>query len=214
MTNVSNYFKSIAINWQLSWQQKGFRNKLFAALFFTAILVVCSPYFFQYIEHRKGFIFNDPILNLVPPYDMYLLIFFLLWSNAFLLLTIAFKKPSIFLTFLISYILLSIVRGISIFLFPLETPPGIINLTDPLTNYFYGANFITKDLFFSGHASTLFLIFLCHDKKPIKYYTLFSCIGMSILVLVQHIHYSIDVIFAFPFTYLCYKSAKLIILRT
>ena len=214
MSNVSSYFKSAAINWQLSWQQKGFRYKLFIALFFIALLFIFSPYFFQYIEQRKGFIFNDAILNLLPHYDMYILIFFLLWSNAFLILVEAIKKPAIFLTFLTSFIILSVARALTIFLFPLEAPQGIINLTDPLTNYFYGANFITKDLFFSGHTATLFLMFLCHDKKLIKYYTLTSCLCLSILLLIQHIHYSVDVIFAFPFSFLCYKGAKFIILRT
>jgi hypothetical protein len=214
MSKVNGYFKNAAINWQLSWQQKGFRYKLFTILFFIALLIIFSPYFFQYIEHRKGFIFNDAILNMLPNYDMYILIFFLLWSNAFLILLAAIRNPSILLSFLTSFILLSVARALSIFLFPLEAPEGIINLTDPLSNYFYGANFITKDLFFSGHASTLFIMFLCHDKKLTKYYTLISCLCLSILLLIQHIHYSIDVIFAFPFAYLCYISAKFIISKT
>src|SRR5665811_2116514 len=85
----------------------------------------------------------------------------LIWSSAFFMLITIIKNPSIFLTFLIAYLLLSILRALSIFLFPLEAPLGIINLIDPLTNYFYGVPFITKDLFFSGHVSMLFLMYLC-----------------------------------------------------
>lgn len=211
MGEFSDYFKSISLNWQSAWQQKSFRYKLYIGIFFITIIIICSPYFFQYIEKRKGFTFNDAVLNLLPTYDMYLLIFILIWGNALLMLITAIKKPYAFLTFLIGYIILCFARALSIFLFPLEAPLGIINLTDPLTNYFYGVNFITKDLFFSGHTSTLFLIFLCQDSKRFKYYTLVSCLCVSLLVLIQHIHYSIDVLFAFPFTYVSYRSAKSIV---
>lgn len=212
MSTVRRYFKNTSLNWQLSWQQKSFRYKLFAGIFLITIILICAPYFFQYIGKRKGLLFNDALLNLIPAYNVYILIFILIWSSAFFMLITAIKNPSIFLTFLIAYVLLCILRALSIFLFPLEAPLGIINLTDPLTNYFYGVPFITKDLFFSGHAATLFLMYLCQHNKLIKYYTLTSCLCVSILVLIQHIHYSIDVLFAFPFAYICYRSAKYITL--
>ena len=214
MSKVNSYFKSSALNWELAWQLKNFRHKLFIGIFFLVVILVCSPFFFQYIEKRNGFLFNDPLLKLFPSYNVYILIFILVWSNVLLMFFVSIKMPSLFLTFLISYVFLSFVRWLSIFLFPLEPPPGMIELIDPLSNYFYGVNFITKDLFFSGHTATLFLMFLCQSNKIIKNYTLISCLFIAILVLLQHIHYSIDVIFAFPFTYLCYKSAKFIILRT
>ena len=212
MSKIRSYFTTAGLNWQVSWQEKKFRNKIFAGTFLITIILICLPFFFQYIEKRKGLLLNDKILILVPAYNVYLLIFILVWSNAVLMLRTVIKKPSVFLTFLFAYILLFIARVITIFLIPLETPPGIINLTDPLTNYFYGVSFITKDLFFSGHVSTLFLIYLCQDNKFIKFFTLISCIFVSILVLIQHIHYSIDVIFAFPFAYICYRTAKYITL--
>lgn len=210
MSSVNKYFKTTRLNWKLSWQEKSFRYKLFAAVFFIIIILICYPFFFQYIQKRKGILFNDPLLNLIPAYDVYILIFILVWSCAFLMLITAIKNPGILLTFLISYIFLSIARGLSMFLFPLEPPIDIINLIDPLSNHFYGVPFISKDLFFSGHASTLFLIFLCQNTKPRKYYSLVSCLCVSILVLVQHIHYTVDILFAFPFAYLCYRCAKYI----
>jgi hypothetical protein len=212
MSSIRSYFATAALNWQIAWKEKKFRNKIFIGLVFIIGILICLPFFFQYIEKRKGFRFNDVILNNIPAYNVYLLVFILVWTNAFLMLRTIIKKPSVFLTFLFSYILLFIARAVTIFLIPLETPPNIINLTDPLTNYFYGENFITKDLFFSGHVSTLFMIYLCQDNKSIKIFTLFSCLCVSILVLIQHIHYTIDVIFAFPFAYICYRSAKYITL--
>ena len=208
MSVIKTYFQISVINWQLSWKQKKFRVIVITGILLLSIILISAPHYFQFIQKRSGVLFRDEILNHIPAYNVYIPIFFLVWSSAFLLLIGIIKRPSVFKIFLISYVFLFLLRWISIFLFPLETPPGIIDLIDPLTNYFYGVSFITKDLFFSGHVSTLFLMFLCQRNRIFKYYTLIASICIGILVLIQHIHYSIDVIFAFPFTYLCYGSAK------
>ena len=207
---MGNYFSSVRINWSLAWRHKDFRYKAFSAILLMSVILSCFPVFFQYIENRKGAVLNDPVLQWIPVHDVYLFLFILVWSCALLILIAAVRSPSVFLTFLLAYILLSLTRMASIFLFPLEPPAGIISLVDPLTNHFYGARFVTRDLFFSGHVSTGFLMYLCHREKFSKYYTLISCCIVSILVLVQHIHYSVDVLFAFPIAYVCYRCAKVI----
>src|SRR5690349_14444397 len=99
---------------------------------------------------------------------------------------------------------------LTITLVPLDPPVGIIHLKDPLTSLTYGGRqlFITKDLFFSGHTSNLFMIYLCLQKKRDKQFALLATIVIATLVLVQHIHYSIDVIVAFIFTYALVKSSE------
>jgi hypothetical protein len=88
---------------------------------------------------------------------------------------------------------------------PLNPPEGLIPLIDPISNLAYGrAEYITKDLFFSGHTSSQFLIFLCLTNKGDKMIALFSAILVGSMVLIQHVHYSIDVLAAPVFTYGCY----------
>lgn len=205
---VTSYFDNSKRNWQLCWRNKNFRYKLLAGIFLITCVIIIAPFFFQYIEKRKGIIVNDVILNFIIPHDVSTMVFILIWSSFFLMFITAIKNPEILLTFLICYVILCSFRYITIFLFPLEAPPGIINLIDPLSNTFYGGTFITKDLFFSGHTATLFVIYLCHRKKIIKYYSLIASVLVGILVLVQHIHYSFDVLFAFPFAYISYRIAK------
>jgi hypothetical protein len=176
-----------------------------------AIILICLPYFFQYIEQRNGIVLSDEVLYKVAPYDVSTLIFILIWSSSFFMLLTAVKKPGIFLTFLIAYVILCLCRIGTILLFPLEAPQGLIELTDPLSNSFYGTPFITKDLFFSGHVSTLFLMYLCQSNRVLRYYTMIASILVAILVLVQHIHYTIDVLFAFPFAYACFITSKKLI---
>jgi membrane-associated phospholipid phosphatase len=101
-------------------------------------------------------------------------------------------------------------RILTISILPLNPPAGIITLKDPIANIAYGGNgiFITKDLFYSGHTGNMFLFFLCLQHKWDKIIALAASFIVGILVMVQHIHYSIDVIAAFIFTYFIYLGAK------
>ena len=112
--------------------------------------------------------------------------------------------------FLWSFILITLSRFTTIQLFPLNPPDGLIPLKDPLTNFFYGGTdrFIRKDLFYSGHTSSQFLIFLTLTKKWDKRAALLSSLLIGTFVLVQHIHYTIDVLAAYIITYLIFRIAK------
>ena len=107
-------------------------------------------------------------------------------------------------------IFITLTRILTISIIPLEPPTGLIILKDPLTSLSYGGKgiFITKDLFFSGHTSNLFMFYLCLQKKRDKQFALFTSLLVGSLVLVQHVHYSIDVIGAIIFTYLLVKYSK------
>ncbi len=94
---------------------------------------------------------------------------------------------------------------ISISIVALNPPVGLIPLTDPLTGVFYGQAIITKDLFFSGHITTVMLIFLCLEKKTDKIIAFFSIIAIAILLVIQHIHYTIDILAAPVITYTVYR---------
>ena len=91
------------------------------------------------------------------------------------------------------------------YLLPLEPPVKMIILNDPFVEFFGTGQTLTKDLFFSGHTATLFILFLVSEKKIIKTVFLISTIAVAISVLLQHVHYTIDVFAAVFFTYACYK---------
>jgi hypothetical protein len=75
-------------------------------------------------------------------------------------------------------------------------------LHDPLAEFFiYGENMpITKDLFFSGHTATMVFVcfFLPTTRERVIAITL-SLLLVSLL-LIQHVHYSLDVAAAPLFT--------------
>ena len=198
---------SLKSSWSI-WGDRNFRIKLIISVILAIILLAFLPFFFQIIEKRKGLSLNDPILAILTAQDVSIGVFFIIWSSALFLLTTILYHPKQFLTFLTGYIIITCMRLMTIYFLPLEPPPGLIPLKDPLSNSFYGASFITKDLFFSGHTSTLFLIVLCLQKQWQRIYSGFGVCVLAVLLLVQHVHYTIDVIFAFPFTYISYLLGR------
>ena len=191
-----------------AWEDKTFRIKLISVGLFVVTALICLTFFFPVIERRHGVFIQDTLLTALKPMDVSLPVFFIIWTSALLMILTMIRNPVQMMLFLFSYGLITFLRMATIYSFPLEAPAGLIALKDPLSNLFYGSTFVTKDLFFSGHASTLFLIGLCQDKKWSRLYCLTGVCVLSVLLLVQHVHYTIDVIFAFPFTYICYLMGK------
>ena len=143
----------------------------------------------------------------IPSMDMSLPVFLCIWASALLLFWRLLYKPQVLLNFLIGYIFLTLLRFATILLFPLEPPANLIALADPIANYFYGeGGYITKDLFFSGHTSTLILIFLNLEKKTDRIFSFIACVLLAIFLLIQHVHYTIDVLAAPFFTYLIWVA--------
>jgi PAP2 superfamily C-terminal len=203
-------FRDITIKerWRIAFANKIFKQ-IFLITFIVLILVlIFLPHFFQYIERRDGIVLHDFILQRIKPRDVSALIFFIIWTVTILMIIRAVKNPNIFIVLLTSFTLLTISRIISIYFFALNAPTGLIVLKDPLSNFFYGTAFITKDLFYSGHTATMFLMFLCLEKKIDKWIALTASFFVGILVLVQHVHYSIDVLVAPFFTYIIYRLAR------
>jgi len=195
--------------WQEAWQTPGFRRKIVTGLPLLIIMLSFFPFFFQYIEKRSGMVLQDPLLQLIPPHNVSVALFIVIWSITLLSIFRAARNPQMFLTYLWAFILLSAFRIMTITLVPLDAPAGLIGLADPLSNFFYGSQkFVTKDLFFSGHTSAVFLQCLCIPGKQDKRVTMIGTMVVAVLLLVQHIHYTLDVVAAFLFAWIAYSIAK------
>ncbi|MBV9988997.1 MAG: hypothetical protein JO301_15060 [Chitinophagaceae bacterium] len=203
---------SIALTWKQAWSDKRFRTITTAGSILLLIILASLPFFFSWIEQRPGFTMNDRLLQLIPARDVSVPTFIIIWSMTLFLWLRCVQEPWIFVVALVSFILLTLTRMISISLVPLEPPPGLIPLKDPLSSIFYGGPhvFITRDLFFSGHTSMQLMMFFAFKKKGDKLLALLSSLSIGTLVLVQHVHYTIDVAAAFVCTYfICYAARKI-----
>ncbi|WP_447640216.1 MULTISPECIES: phosphatase PAP2-related protein [Chitinophagaceae] len=201
--------KSVALGWQSALKISQYKTALFIGLLLVGALVMCLPAFFHVIQLRPGHQINDAFVNALPAVDLSIPIFVVLWSVISLALLRSLQNPRQFLVTLYAMIFLLLFRYLSISLVALEPPVGLIPIVDPVSNLTYGhADFITKDLFFSGHTSSMFLSFLCLHRRPEKTFALVATFVIAIFVLVQHVHYTIDVLAAPFFTYLSYRLSK------
>lgn len=193
-------------NWQASWPDKKFRIQFVLTFLFLALLLFSLSYFFAFIEAREGYRFNDVILNLSPPFDVSLYTFFIIYSAAILTIINVAPMPLLFLRAVQTYALILVFRLVTLYFTPLAAPENIIPLNDPfIEHFFYGQVRITKDLFFSGHVATVCLLYVVNPNKKLKWFYVCVIVLVSVLIMIQRVHYSFDVFAAPLFVWLAWK---------
>ncbi len=193
------------MSWKEFLKEKKRRFELLITFLLLLIVLTALTNFLNFVEARKGVELPDPLLNLFQPIDLTWLTFALIYISIVVAIVTLFKKPSRLVFAIQLYTFMVAVRIIAMYFMPLNPPSSMIVLNDPLVEYFGTGQTLTKDLFFSGHTATLFILFLISENKIIKKVFMISTIAVAISVILQHVHYSIDVFAAVFFTYTCYK---------
>jgi membrane-associated phospholipid phosphatase len=196
------------MNWKEFLKVKRNQVEFIITLLLLSIILTALTNFLNFIEARHGVVLPDPVLNFFNPIDLTWLTFALIYISIVVGIATLAKDPTRLLFTIQLYILMVAVRILAMYLLPLDPPAKIIILKDPLVEFFGTGQTLTKDLFFSGHTATLFILFLTSEKKTIKQIFLISTILVAFSVLLQHVHYTIDVVAAPFFTYACYKLLK------
>lgn len=197
---MKSFIKSSQFAWAEAWDSKSFRWSFIMALVVFLIFPWKADDYFQWIQGRKGTVLGDWVLEQIPAFDVSKLIFTIIYMSVIYLLITLIGRPKTFLWFAWAFNIETTFRFASIYLVALEPPLGLVDLHDPLAEIFiYGENMaITKDLFFSGHTATM--VFVAYFL-PTKLGRLIA-IGLTgmimVLLAIQHVHYSIDIIAA-PF---------------
>lgn len=196
------------MNWKEFLKVKRYQVEFIITLLVLSIILTALTNFLNFVEARHGVVLPDPVLNFFNPTDLTWLTFALIYISIVVGIATLAKDPTRLLFTIQLYILMVAVRILAMYLLPLDPPAKIIVLKDPLVESFRTGQTLTKDLFFSGHTATLFILFLTSEKKTIKQIFLISTILVAFSVLLQHVHYTIDVVAAPFFTYACYKLLK------
>lgn len=205
---MKKYFREIGEYWSKAWADKSLRNKVILGLCLNLAVFFCLPAFFNYAEGRDGTLMNDWLLNSIPSFNVSFAIALIICGSCAFFFFRTLTSPDIFITFLFSYVLLNLLRVTMIFFIPLNPPLHLIALSDPISNILYIGGFKTKDLFFSGHESVICLMGMCLVKKNDRIVMLIAAIVLAGLILVQHIHYTVDVVFAPLFSFVCFQMSK------
>ncbi|MCG3192315.1 MAG: hypothetical protein DIJKHBIC_01555 [Thermoanaerobaculia bacterium] len=150
------------------------------------------------VETRPGVRLPDPLLKLFSPVEVSWITFGLIYGAVILALSDLVRDPRRLMVAFRAYAILGACRFAGMWLTPLEAPEKIIVLRDPIVEFFTETQVLTRDLFFSGHTSLMFLLFLLAVKRGHRVAFLVATAGVAFCVLLQHVHYSVDV-FAAPF---------------
>ena len=194
--------------WRSALQGKSFRNEIIAS--FGALLVCAwvAPKIFQHIQNRQGKLIYDPVLEALPSVDLSVWIFTILYLLILICVLALLTQPNKFLITLQAYILLTLLRFNTMEFVPLEPPVNMIILADPFVEYFFYQETITKDLFFSGHTSILVLLGLGVPFRRLRIIVLSGAAVIGFMLLLQHAHYTIDVLAAPVFALLAHFGVK------
>jgi membrane-associated phospholipid phosphatase len=192
------------INWKKLFNDPALRNEFIL----TVILLIATVYSFSryliFNEARPGAIIDDPLLKHFNAINLNPLIFFTIYSSLLIGLVAFSFEPRQLMTAFQVYILMVLFRMLAMYLVPLDPPEGCIDLQDPVVFIMGTGKKIVKDLFFSGHTSTAFMLFQVAKNKYLKTYFLLATITVGICVILQKAHYTIDVYVGIIFSYVSY----------
>ena len=177
---------------------------IYVLLSAVVLLLFLAP-FFQLIQNKPGTSLSDPILNALPAFDLSIPIFILIYGMVLITIALNYSNPHFMLVALATYCTVNYFRIITIYLFTLEPPTGLVILQDPFVSLIAYENTFVKDLFFSGHIATLMVLVFPEPKPIFRYLKLAITLIVAILLLIQHIHYTIDILAAPLFSYVAYR---------
>jgi len=187
------------INWKNFLKGKRERFAFFFSFLLMVSLFFITGTLLDFNEARPGVIINDPILDLFNPINLNWITFFLIYSSIILAVIKVSPNPDIFTTACLAYSVMLCLRLITIFLLPLEPPATMIPLVDPIVSAFAKGSTPAKDLFFSGHTGTMIILLLSVQEKNLKRLFFVLTLLVGVAVILQHVHYTIDVFAAFFF---------------
>ena len=90
--------------WKFAWSQSAFKQLTIIGFFVLVVVLIAFPFFFNYIELREGYTFNDPILQLLPAANVSNIVFAIIWSMALLTIIRCIQQPQILIVFLWGFI--------------------------------------------------------------------------------------------------------------
>lgn len=204
--------KSICMNKWLQKYQPYIKDRKFListglALVLLAVGVVMTYFGIIYATERASSPVTDIILSNTPVFDLDALFLYgpVIFYSIIGIYIIFFEPKKIPFT-LKSIATFVIIRSLFISMTHIGPFPTHLQIAG---SGILGVFTTGSDLFFSSHTGLPFLMALVFwDNKHLRYLCLFSSILFAAVVLLAHLHYSIDVFAAFFITYTIFHLAE------
>ena len=200
-------------NWRTAWGIPIFREQFLTSIIALLVALVAIRLFLDFIETRPGVVLHDPILSFLPAVDLRLIAFSLVYSGMLLGFISLSLYPFSFLLAMRACVVLILARIVCLSLLPLDPPAGIIPFADPFIQLPDVRPVYTRDLFFSWHIALLSLFVYTARWRDMKLIFAAGALVISILLLLQHVEYTIDIVAAPCFAYMAYGVAKRLTIR-
>ncbi len=205
-----------------------YKGGIFAALAWRYFTYSAMMLFCILNEQIPAFKLNDRLISAISVIPFIAHHNYHIWLICYLppALWLMIKDVKKFIEFLYAGGIVSLLRGLTIFATTLgpvngrdinagrpvnELINGWIKIINPFSA-FSGDTwqvYLTKDLFFSGHTSSTFLLLLYTWKYPqIRPWTVAGHIIVVATVFLSHLHYTIDVIGGYAAAYIVYTFSE------
>jgi len=194
--------------WKKELADRRFRTVAIVTPVIIVITMVIFTRFLNFIELRPGIVLPDPFLALFNPIDISWFTFAVMYGSLITAIIYLAHHPRQLILAFISYLFMIYFRMPAMWSIPLEAPATILPLIDPMVSEVGVGRLMTKDLFFSGHTATIMIMYLSSPEKKWRMLFLILTTIVALAVLVQHVHYTVDVIAAPFFAYISFILAK------
>ena len=188
--------RRVATAWREAWSDASV--EIIATAVVVAVCSVAFSHVVTFVDARPGVVLVDPVLEYLPRADVTWFVFGAIYVSVVVGLLALLPHPGSVLLTLRLFAGMLVVRMAALYLLPLEPPPTMITLEDPIAHVVFGVTSSpTRDLFFSGHTATVFIVVLSARTPPMRALFAVATATVGLLVLVQRCHYTVDV-FAAP----------------
>lgn len=204
MQRVIKWRNTILQNWKEASEDEAFKVYFVLNFFISLGLYFAAIHWVKLNSTRTGTVLDDPMYQLLTPHDFSLPIFILTYSPVFIFLIYIVQYPLLLQRAFNSFVAVFMIRAVFIHFVPLSPAAGIIPLHDPITAAIADENHVLNDLFFSGHISDLATLYFISRSRLLRRYIFMCACMVGFLLVWQRVHYTIDVIAAPLFSYICY----------
>jgi hypothetical protein len=192
------------------FSDKSFLVSFFSGLILLGISLIMQFFISGYVNSLPNAPVADLILSNIRVYDVDLIF---VYGSVLLLFTglfIGLSRPNYLPFVMKSVALFTLIRSVFVSLTHISAFPTHLIITSTFFNKeVFNGIFTGNDLFFSGHTGLPFLLALMFwDNKKLRFLFLGFSILFAIVVLLGHIHYSIDVLSAYFITFSIFQICK------
>ena len=205
--------ENVSTAWREAWADKWLRAHLVATPFCLVLTLRALAAFLLWVEKRPGVRLSDPLLAAFEPRDCTWLVFALIYAALAVGLAVLAAHPKALVVAVQAYIIMILSRMCAMYVTALDAPPDMIPLRDPIIEIFGTGRLLTRDLFFSGHTSTIFLVLLAVPDRRFKPLLLACTLAVATGLLRQHVHYTIDVLVAPLFAFASHRAVRAVHVR-